>query len=84
MDCRMPEMDGYEAAAAIRQFIGCRNLPMVALTASATVEDRQRCLDAGMDAYLSKPVSPGQLASILEDIAGRCSPAAPEPAHSGW
>ncbi|MBA3845135.1 MAG: response regulator [Planctomycetes bacterium] len=66
MDCQMPIRNGFEACAAIR---ACetdgRHLPVVALTASALPEERARCLDAGMDAFLSKPVSLNDLAQTL-------------------
>ena len=57
MDCSMPVMDGYEATRCVRLTPGPRaKVPILALTANALPEDRQRCLDAGMDGYLSKPV----------------------------
>ena len=57
MDCSMPVMDGYEATRQVRLTAGQRaKVPILALTANALPEDRQRCLDAGMDGYLSKPV----------------------------
>ncbi len=68
MDCQMPEMDGFEAAAAIRAAEaadGRGRLPVVALTANAIVGDRERCLSAGMDDYLSKPIDPQALAATL-------------------
>ncbi len=64
MDCEMPEMDGYEATRNIRQ--GSQtHIPIVALTANAMSSDKQRCIEAGMDDYLAKPVDPNQLASVL-------------------
>ncbi len=73
MDCQMPVMDGYAATAAIRADTGARvHVPIVALTANALPEDRRRCLDAGMDDYLSKPIRLAALAACL----GRWLPAA--------
>ncbi|MFT7625337.1 MAG: two-component system sensor histidine kinase/response regulator, partial [Myxococcota bacterium] len=67
MDCQMPEMDGFEATAAIRAGGGpSSEAVIVALTANAMPEDRQRCLDAGMDDYLAKPVDPGSLKAAVE------------------
>ena len=66
MDCQMPEMDGWEATARIRAaFAGRRRIPILALTANASDADRQRCLDAGMDAHLSKPLKLERLAEAL-------------------
>jgi CheY-like chemotaxis protein len=57
MDCQMPDMDGFEAARRIRsQQQGEERTPIVALTANAMDGDKQRCLDAGMDDYITKPV----------------------------
>ena len=68
MDCQMPEMDGFEATRAIRASASVRNprVPIIAMTANAQQGDREKCMDAGMDDYISKPVSPGDLAGMLD------------------
>ncbi len=92
MDCQMPVMDGFEATREIRARNtqargGGARLPVVALTAHARLEDRDECLAAGMDDFLSKPFTKGQLRSVLEKWVGRREDAAeasqPETAETG-
>ena len=71
MDCQMPDMDGYAAAQAIRALGSAGRLPIFAMTANALPEDRQRCLDSGMDDYVSKPVSREQLMNLLERVTAQ-------------
>jgi PAS domain S-box-containing protein len=72
MDCQMPEMDGYQATGEIRKREGAaRHTPIVALTAGVTPEDRERCIQAGMDDYLSKPVSSTAIGAVLARWVGR-------------
>jgi len=73
MDCHMPLMDGYEATQRIREAERMRgtHTPIVALTANTLASDRERCVDAGMDDYLSKPVSSAQLCAAVERWTGR-------------
>ena len=87
MDMMMPEMDGLEATRRIREEeAGQTRIPIVAMTANAMQGDRERCLDAGMDGYVSKPVKPEVLFQEIERVLGERSgsvataAAAPAPA----
>jgi len=69
MDCQMPEMDGYEATRAIRDpasKVLRPDIPIIALTANASAENRNKCLAVGMNDYLAKPIHPKQLAKMIE------------------
>ena len=70
MDVHMPEMDGFEATAAIREqeLVSGAHIPIVALTANVMLEDQQRCLEAGMDAYVPKPFDPQVLSSTIHKL----------------
>jgi two-component system sensor histidine kinase/response regulator len=65
MDLQMPEMDGYQATAKIRSDPRFAKLPIIAMTAHATLEEKQRCLDAGMNDHVSKPIDPALLFETL-------------------
>ena len=70
MDCHMPEMDGYEATRRLRMNPDTRDIPIIALTADATMADRERCLEAGMNAHVAKPIS----MDVLFERMVRCLP----------
>ncbi|MFM7192756.1 MAG: response regulator, partial [Microcystaceae cyanobacterium] len=65
MDMQMPVMDGVSATIAIRQYPQCQNLPIVAMTANVMSGDRQRCLEAGMNGHVGKPIEPEELWKTL-------------------
>jgi two-component system, sensor histidine kinase and response regulator len=67
MDLQMPEMDGYQATAKLRADKRFTTLPIIAMTAHATIEERQRCLASGMNDHISKPIDPG----VLFETVGR-------------
>lgn len=71
MDVQMPVMDGFQATEAIRASEKSRggHIPIIAMTAYATIGDRNRCLEAGMDSYISKPVRPGEIVEIIRQFA---------------
>ena len=85
MDVHMPRMGGFEATAKIRENERARGgrVPIVALTALAMTGDREKCLQAGMDAYVSKPINAADLFGTLNRLfPNRGGAAAPQPAHS--
>jgi CheY-like chemotaxis protein len=83
MDCQMPELDGFEATRLIRELeedSGRARTPIVAMTANAMAGDRERCIEAGMDEYLAKPVHPEDLSAMLSRVLGTGAPPAATPA----
>ncbi len=83
MDVQMPGVDGLEATKAIRaREYGRSHVPIVAMTAHAMKGDRERCLAAGMDGYLSKPVDGQEMIVLIEDLAAKAVPRASTPARS--
>jgi CheY-like chemotaxis protein len=70
MDMMMPDMDGYEAIPRIKSLDGMPTLPIIAVTAQAMKGDRERCLEAGADGYISKPVDVDALVNLLKQYLG--------------
>jgi signal transduction histidine kinase/CheY-like chemotaxis protein/ligand-binding sensor domain-containing protein len=81
MDLQMPEMDGYQATRKIRSDPRFASFPIIAMTAHATMEERQKCLEAGMNGHVSKPIDPSSLFETLERFVNPTvkGPAAPRP-----
>ncbi len=73
MDCQMPEMDGFEATQKIHALANLATLPIIALTASALVENQERCAAAGMTGFLSKPVGKADLRDVLSHAVAAAS-----------
>ena len=78
MDIQMPELDGIGATSAIRELPGSRDLPIVALTAHALPDERERCLRCGMNAYLAKPFKAWELFAAAEGWGARAAASAPK------
>ena len=68
MDMMMPEMDGYEAISKMKNNEELKNIPVIAVTAQAMVGDREKCLKAGADGYISKPVNVDELLRLLNKL----------------
>ncbi len=66
LDMKMPDMDGYQAAAALRASDATKHIPLVAVTAQAMIGDREKAIEAGCDEYLAKPIDPLQLMATVK------------------
>ena len=71
MDMMMPDMDGYQAMAAMKKSEKMRNIPVLAVTAQAMVGDKERCLSAGASGYVSKPIDVDELMLQIEEVTNR-------------
>jgi PAS domain S-box-containing protein len=83
MDIQMPEMNGFDATKAIRNLQGLQHVPIIALTAGTTSEEKEKCFEAGMDDFISKPVRPGILEKALDYWMSEKSGKRPEPEMVG-
>jgi CheY-like chemotaxis protein len=83
VDIMMPVMDGYATIRAMREVPWGRDLPIVALTANVAAGTRQRCIDAGASAYVSKPVEAADLLLILSEWLPNSAPAGKVPDGAG-
>jgi CheY-like chemotaxis protein/HPt (histidine-containing phosphotransfer) domain-containing protein len=83
MDVQMPEMNGFDATKAIRNLQGLQHVPIIALTAGTTSEEKEKCFEAGMDDFISKPVRPGILEKALDYWMSEKSGKRPEPEMVG-
>ncbi len=79
MDVQMPVLDGLETTRIIRKNPRWDRLPIVAMTAHAMNGDRERCLQAGMNSYVSKPMQPAHLVSVIEKHLQEWAAAPPQP-----
>lgn len=68
MDMMMPDMDGYQAMGIIRETSSLRHKTIIAVTAQAMTEDREKCLEAGADDYITKPINVDQLLTAIEKL----------------
>ncbi|WP_332020077.1 response regulator [Kaistella sp.] len=68
MDMMMPEMDGYEAIGKMKNDTTLKNIPVIAITAQAMTGDREKCMEAGADGYISKPVNVEELLVLLNKL----------------
>ncbi|OJX29923.1 MAG: response regulator [Chryseobacterium sp. 36-9] len=69
MDMMMPDMDGYEAMKIIRRTEAIKDTAIIAVTAQAMPEDREKCLEAGADDYVTKPIDVDQLLNVIENLS---------------
>ncbi|AZI24987.1 MAG: response regulator [Pedobacter agri] len=71
MDMMMPDMDGYQAIAAMKKSEKMQNIPVLAVTAQAMVGDKERCLSAGASGYISKPINVDELLVQIEEVTNK-------------